>query len=72
MRKLFNTDGEVRGYELNGKYLLKHYTWGNKYSWMIADKDYYAIMSCELNKLLDNGNIRFVDNFKEGKEELSK
>ena len=70
MKKLYNGYGEIRGYEYNNKYLLKHYTWGNKYSWIIADKDYIAIMSCEIGKLLDNGNIKFVDNFKIGMKEL--
>lgn len=70
LKKLYDTDNDIRGYEFNNKYLLKHYTWKNQFNWIIADKDYYSIMSCEFNKLLDNGNVKLVDNFKEGKEIL--
>ncbi len=70
MKKLLDTDNKVRGYEHNGKYLLKHYTWGNKFDWIISNKDFIKIMSCEITDLFDNGTIKFVDSFKQGKEEL--
>ena len=71
LKKLYDGDNDIRGYEFNNKYLLKHYAWGNYiFDWIIADKDYYSITSCEFNKLLDNENVKFVDSFKEGKEIL--
>ena len=30
-------DGDVRGYRLGDYYLMKHYTWGNSYEWIIND-----------------------------------
>ena len=58
------------GYKLGEWYLLKHYTWGNKYNWFIAKELYVAIMSCEIGKLLDENKIEFVSSFKEGKQKL--
>lgn len=61
---------ELRGYKLGDLYLLKQYTWGNKYSWVISKEYFLHIGSYEIGKLYDEGKIIFVDSCKEGKEYL--
>lgn len=61
-------NGDVRGYKIGDYYLLKHYTWGNKYNWIISKEDFYAIMSCEVGKLFDEKRIEFVPSKKDGIE----
>ena len=61
----------VEGYNLGNYYLLKHYSWGNKYSWILSKKC-TTYMNCEFNKAFDNGEIKFVGSCKHGKELLMK
>lgn len=64
-------DGEVRGYSLGDKKLVKHYGWGNTYSWVIAGRDVsVAVMDCDFWKQYDRGEIELVESCKLGKERL--
>ena len=70
MRKLYDPDGKVKGYELNGVYLMKHYYFVDSYDWIINRTGINYNTSHEFNKAYDNGEIILVSNFKEGKNKL--
>ena len=70
---------EVRGYELNGMYLLKNYIGGykNRYEWVINDKEDkipYSLYNGTKWEQFDKtkGKIIKVSSLKEGKEKLLK
>lgn len=64
-------DGDVRGYSLGENKLVKHYGWGNSYSWVIAKKNIsVGTMDCDFWKQHDNGEIEIVSSCKAGKERL--
>ena len=65
--------GDVRGYSLGDYKLVKHYTWGNSYEWVIAKRDTrVATTHCECWRQFDNGDILEIANScKTGKERLA-
>lgn len=70
MNKVYDYDGDLIGYEFNGYYLMKHYTWGNSYSWIINQTGEYVYCHCEFSRAYDRGEVIPVGNFKEGKAKL--
>lgn len=68
IKKIEDYCGEI-GYKLGNYFLIKHYTWGNSFDWIIS-KENKHYMSCEIQKETDLGNVIFVDSCKEGKERL--
>jgi len=66
-------DDSVRGYALGDYKLVKHYDWGNSYSWVIAKRDTrVATMSCEFWRQVERGDIvEFPTSCKAGKERLA-
>ena len=68
----WSIDKELIGYKLGDLYLLKNYTWGNTYDWVISKEKFIHIGSFEMGKLLDEGKIILVNSCKEGKELLLK
>ena len=70
--KLYTGDGEnLRGYKIGNYYLLKHYTWGNKYEWLVSIEN-NTYMECEIMEALENKKCFFVDSFKDGLEKIEK
>lgn len=65
-------DGEVRGYKLGHHYLLKHYTWGNNYEWIINTTGKFFYYNWEFENAWRNGEIELVNSCKAGKEKLIK
>lgn len=68
IEKIESYCGET-GYKLGNYFLIKHYTWGNNYDWIISKEDKH-FMSCEIQKEVDLGNIIFVNSCKDGKNKL--
>ena len=64
----------IKGYELNGIYLLKHYgqgVRGNDYGWIINKKENNSLsLYTDYSKAIDNGTAINVANYKEGKIKL--
>lgn len=70
MKRLYDSENDVRGYELNGKYLLKIYYSNYGYNWVVSNRDFLYIMSCDYDRLKEEGTITIVHSFKEGKKIL--
>ena len=70
MNKLYDNDGELIGYEHNGKYLMKIWNWGSGYSWAIRDEASNVYWNYELEELIETGRYIPVSSFKEGKDLL--
>lgn len=61
----------IEGYTLGNYYLLKNYTFGNKYSWILSKEcTYYG--SYESDREYEQGNIKYVGTCSNGKELLKK
>lgn len=69
--KIYYTDGKLKGYKIGNYYLLKHYTWGNKYDWLVSTKN-IVYMACELMDAIQKKECFFVDSFKIGVEIINK
>lgn len=81
MQTIRDTEGDVKGYENNGYYLLKHYYTPSQYSWFLSktneifdenklnDKVWCDYSS--FKKDLDEGFYVLVKDFKKGKELLN-
>lgn len=61
---------DIRGYKLGDWYLLKHYTWGNQYSWFISKECIMHMASYEWGKYYDTGRVEYVLSCREGKQIL--
>lgn len=73
MRKVKGYDGTTIGYETNGWYLLKRYTWGNYYDWVITqDKRDRQCFMVEFDKKLENKQVRIANSYKQGIEEIKR
>lgn len=70
IEKLYDYDGQIDGYKLGDYYLMKLYTWGNHYEWIINKTGENHYYTCEFDKKLDNGEVILCDNFKQGKQKL--
>lgn len=70
--KLYDEDGIIAGYKLGDYYLMKHYTFGNNYVWIINRTGDNFYLNCEICDLIENGKIILCENFKDGKQKLLK
>lgn len=68
--KIYDWDGEVRGYKLGDFYLMKHYHWGNNYSWIINKTGDTFYFGYEWDKAVRSGEVEMVLTCKQGKERL--
>lgn len=70
--KLYTTDGEsLRGYKIGDYYLLKQYTWGNKYNWIVTIQE-YSYFNCELMDAIERKECFLVESMKDGIELINK
>lgn len=68
--KVYDCDGYLNGYKMGEYYLMKHYTWGNKFDWIInktGDTHYYE---GEFWDKVDLKEVILCENFKDGKMKL--
>ena len=64
-------DGDVRGYALGEYKLVKHYGWGNSYSWVIVKRaNDVAAADCDFWRQYNNNELEIVSSCKSGKERL--
>lgn len=68
--KMRDDEGNITGYNLGDYYLLKMYSWGNDYEWVLSQEEEYPIYHHERQKKIENGDLVFVDSFKEGMQKL--
>lgn len=66
----FGDNKEVKGYKFGEYYLMKHYGWGNSYSWIINKTGENFYTSNEFSRAYDNGEVITVGSFKQGKQKL--
>jgi len=71
LETLRDFDGEVRGYKLGNYYLMKHYYYGNQYSWLVCKEDRNT-WGYSLYDLINKGEVISVYSCKKGKELLVK
>lgn len=67
--KLYDEDGEVRGYKLGDYYLMKIYGWSG-YSWVINKDGRYHYSSVDYSNALANHEVESVDSCRAGKARL--
>lgn len=65
---------EILGYKVKGKelYLMKHYTWGNNFSWIINTDGTQHYYEHEFSKAVENKEVILCSSFKDGKQKLEK
>lgn len=68
--KIYDYDGELRGYKLDDWYLMKIYTWNNVYSWVINKDGRRHYSQVDFSNALATGEIDTVASCKEGKQRL--
>lgn len=68
--KIYDCDGDVRAYKLGEWYLVKKYTWGNEYCWIINKTGRSYTFNSEYFEAYDKGEIEPVLNCKQGKARL--
>lgn len=73
LEKLYDNDGEVKGYKLGDYYLMKHYcsiTNNSLYTWIINKDGSNFYFNSEFDEAYNNGDIIIVENCKLGKQKL--
>ena len=65
-----DNENAVQGYKLGSHYLVKVYSWGNNYDWVINQTGQISYFEGEFSEALANGEVELVSSCKEGKERL--
>ena len=63
-------DGDVRGYKLGDRYLMKIYTWGNTYYWVVNKDGRRHYSQVEFSNAIASGEVEIVESCKAGKQRL--
>lgn len=71
--KIRGIDGEVEGYKCQeGYYIMKHYTWGNNYEWVINKDGDQFYPAHQIYDLQESGEIIICDTLKQAKAKVLK
>ena len=68
--KIYDDDGVVSGYKCGELYIMKHYTWGNRYEWIVNKDGANHYFTCEFDKFVENGEVILCESLKDAKQKV--
>lgn len=63
-------DGLVDGYKCGEFYIMKYYTWGNNYNWIINKDGRNYYFNFEFDEEVRSGNVILCESLKDAKQKV--